>query len=86
MGALRRLDARVASLPVRHTIAEARASGFRRLSLETGSSRYLRLAIARYRSQGFRACPAFVDCRPDSNSMLITLALAPCAGRLPCLE
>jgi putative acetyltransferase len=44
---------------LRHIVAAARASGFSRLSLETGSWDYFRPARALYRSHGFVECPPF---------------------------
>lgn len=44
-----------------HIIAEARARGLRKLSLETGSGGPFEAAEAMYRKAGFREGPAFAD-------------------------
>lgn len=44
-----------------HLIALARARGYRRLSLETGSGPAFEPALALYRKRGFRDGPAFAD-------------------------
>jgi putative acetyltransferase len=63
------------SAMLRHIIATARASGMSRLSLETGSWEYFRLAQALYRSHGFQECPPFGDYVPDPNSVFMSLDL-----------
>ncbi len=56
-------------------VAEARALGLTRLSLETGSWDYFAPARSLYRSRGFRECAPFADYRPDPNSVFMTLEL-----------
>jgi putative acetyltransferase len=65
----------VGSAMLRHIIATARASGFSRLSLETGSSDYFRPAQALYRSHGFVECPPFANYVLDPNSVFMSCDL-----------
>lgn len=58
-----------------HIIAAARAAGFSRLSLETGSWAYFQPARSLYSSQGFVECPPFADYAPDPNSVFMSLDL-----------
>ena len=58
-----------------HIIAEARARGYARLSLETGTAALHDQAIALYRRAGFVACDAFADYRPSPHNQFFTLAL-----------
>ena len=58
-----------------HIIAEARARGYRRLSLETGSMPAFVPAQELYRSFGFTVCGPYGEYRPDPNSVFMTLAL-----------
>jgi putative acetyltransferase len=59
-----------------HIVAVARARGYRRLSLETGSSAPFEPALRLYARHGFTACPAFGDYRDDDPfSRFLTLAL-----------
>lgn len=44
---------------LRHIVAEARARGYRRLSLETGRSEPFAAALHLYRSEGFIPCAPF---------------------------
>ena len=67
----------VGSAILRHIIAEARARGMSRLSLETGSWPYFAPARAMYARHGFVECGPFGDYRPDPNSVFMTLALSP---------
>ncbi len=60
---------------LRHIIGTARDSGFRRLSLETGSWDYFAPARAFYRKHGFVDCPPFVGYVDDPNSVFMTLVL-----------
>jgi putative acetyltransferase len=71
--ALRRRGAGRAVLA--HIVAEARARGYRRLSLETGALAAFAPALALYESFGFARCGPFADYRPDPNSVFLTLAL-----------
>jgi RimJ/RimL family protein N-acetyltransferase/ribosomal protein S18 acetylase RimI-like enzyme len=56
-----------------HIIAAARAAGFRRLYLETGSWPYFAPARALYAAGGFVECPPFGDYRADPNSIFMSL-------------
>ncbi len=58
-----------------HIVAEARAVGIFRLSLETGSTPAFDAAHALYRRFGFAYCDPFCDYRPDPFSRFMTLAL-----------
>lgn len=71
-GALRR---GVARTMLGHLTGEARARGYRRLSLETGSSAPFAPALALYRSAGFVECGPFGDYSDTSFSRYFTLAL-----------
>lgn len=66
----------VAAAVVRHIIAEGRARGYRRISLETGSNAAFAPARALYTSFGFALTDPFADYRPDPNSVFMTLDLA----------
>jgi putative acetyltransferase len=59
-----------------HIIAEARARGMRRLSLETGSWDYFKPAHALYTAHGFVPCGPFEGYVEDPNSLFLTLDLA----------
>jgi putative acetyltransferase len=73
------------SAMLRHIIAEARAAGMARLSLETGSWDYFKPAVALYQRHGFVACAPFGTYKPDPNSLFLTLDLtgAPTAPASP---
>jgi len=58
-----------------HIIAEARARGYQRLSLETGSHAAFVPAQELYRSFGFTFCGPFAGYKLDPNSVFMTLAL-----------
>jgi putative acetyltransferase len=60
---------------VAHLLAEARARGYRRVSLETGTMEGFAAARALYGRFGFRPCPPFGDYRVDPNSVCMTLEL-----------
>jgi putative acetyltransferase len=66
----------VGSALLRHIMAEARAAGMGRLSLETGSWPYFLPARALYARHGFVECGPFGDYRDDPNSVFMTIALA----------
>lgn len=61
---------------IEHIIAEARARGMSRLSLETGSWDYFKPARALYRAHGFVPCGPFEGYELDPNSVFMTLAVA----------
>ena len=65
----------VGSALLRHIMAEARAAGMARLSLETGSWPYFLPARALYARHGFVECGPFGDYREDPNSIFMTIAL-----------
>ncbi len=58
-----------------HLLAEARAMGLRRVSLETGVQPNFTSARALYARSGFIECPPFGSYRPDPASCFMTLAL-----------
>lgn len=72
-GAARRRG--VGGAMLRHIIAAARATGMRRLSLETGSWPYFASAHALYAAHGFVECGPFEGYGPDPNSIFMTLDL-----------
>jgi putative acetyltransferase len=65
----------IASTLLRHVIGEARARGYRRISLETGSMPFFEPAWRLYRKHGFTECGPFGSYRPDPNSVFMTMAL-----------
>ena len=58
-----------------HIIAVARARGYARLSLETGSGDAFVAAARLYERHGFTECAPFADYVPDPFSRFMTLAL-----------
>ena len=58
-----------------HLIAMARARGYRRLSLETGTQPAFEAATRLYLAAGFLPCAPFANYRLDPNSLYLTLAL-----------
>lgn len=58
-----------------HIISEARQRGYRRLSLETGSTEAFIPALAMYEAHGFQYCPPFGDYVEDPFSRFMTLAI-----------
>jgi putative acetyltransferase len=56
-------------------LAEARARGLSRVSLETGTQDYFAAAHRLYLRHGFLDCEPFGDYRLDPNSRYLTLAL-----------
>ncbi len=66
----------VGSALVGYIMAEARARGIQRLSLETGSWAYFLPARALYARHGFVECGPFGDYRADPNSVFMTVTLA----------
>lgn len=65
----------VAARMLTHMIGEARNSGCRRLSLETGSMAFFEPARQLYKAFGFRECGPFGSYVPDPNSVFMTLHL-----------
>jgi putative acetyltransferase len=79
-----RLSARgqgIARELVRYLLALARARGFNRVSLETGSMTAFEAARTLYAGAGFRECPPFGDYVDSPNSTYMTLHLEPTQGR-----
>jgi len=66
----------VASLLLRHILAEAAAMGFTRISLETGSADFFRPARKLYEKFGFEYCEPFSKYKYDSNSVFMTMTLS----------
>ena len=58
-----------------HLLAEAKARGYARLSLETGSAGEFLPAQRLYASHGFTPCPPFADYRVDPLSLYMTRVL-----------
>ncbi len=65
----------VGAMMLTHIISKARELGYRRLSLETGSSEAFIPAMALYEAHGFQYCPPFGDYVEDPFSRFMTLAL-----------
>ncbi|WP_226370154.1 GNAT family N-acetyltransferase [Pseudonocardia oceani] len=61
---------------LRHLLAQARARGLHRLSLETGTQEFFAPARALYARHGFVPCPPFAGYTDDPNSAYLTLELA----------
>ena len=60
---------------LRHIIDEARARGYARLSLETGSMAAFEPARRLYSSHGFTQCAPFADYLDDENSVFMSIKL-----------
>jgi len=65
----------IASLMLRHIIGEAKARGYRRLSIETGSMEFFKPARALYAKHGFAVCPPFANYGEDPNSVFMSIEL-----------
>ncbi len=65
----------IARAMLEHLVATARARGFRRLSLETGTPAAFEPAHGLYTSAGFSPCAAFGDYSPSPSSLFLTLDL-----------
>lgn len=65
----------IASLLLGHIIDEARAMGYTRLSLETGSDDFFAPARRLYEKFGFDFCEPFADYLPDPLSVFMTRTL-----------
>jgi putative acetyltransferase len=65
----------VAALLLDHIVAEARARGLTRLSLETGSGPAFEAALALYRRRGFVDGDAFSDYQPSAFNQFLHLPL-----------
>ncbi len=66
----------VAARLLDHVLAEARAAGYGRLSLETGPQHFFAPARSLYASRGFAECGPFGSYALDPNSVFMTLDLA----------
>lgn len=66
----------VARAMLGHILAQARARGYGRVSLETGSQAEFEAARRLYASSGFVPCGPFGSYREDPNSVFMTLELA----------
>lgn len=73
----------VGSTLLRHILDAARALGFTRVSLETGSWPYFEPARALYRKHGFVECAPFGDYVADANSTFMTFAVRDRGSRRP---
>jgi putative acetyltransferase len=62
---------------VEHLVGVARESGYRRVSLETGSGPAFAPARNLYASAGFAPCGPFGDYRPSAASAYMTRSIAP---------
>jgi putative acetyltransferase len=58
-----------------HLLGVARARGFRRVSLETGTTAAFAPARALYQSAGFVVCGPFASYRPSGDNLFMTLEL-----------
>jgi putative acetyltransferase len=58
-----------------HILDQARARGFRRVSLETGAGEFFAPARRLYAKFGFTFCEPFGDYVPDPNSVFMTRVL-----------
>jgi putative acetyltransferase len=58
-----------------HVLAQAKAMGMARASLETGSWNYFAPARALYAKHGFAECGPFEGYAPDPNSVFMTRSL-----------
>jgi putative acetyltransferase len=58
-----------------HIVQVAKARGYCRLSLETGSGEAFTPALAMYQGSGFEFCDPFADYRPDPFSVFMTKSL-----------
>ena len=65
----------VAAAMLKHIVEAARGRGYRRVSLETGSTEAFAAARAFYERHGFAPCPPFEGYREDPNSVFMTLML-----------
>lgn len=65
----------IAARMLAHALAQARAQGYRRLSLETGSQDFFAPARALYARHGFEDCGPFGTYGPDPHSHFMTRLL-----------
>ncbi|BCW46885.1 GNAT family N-acetyltransferase [Arthrobacter sp. StoSoilB5] len=67
----------VATLVLKHIVAQASERGYERISLETGTEEYFAPARRLYARHGFTECPPFADYTLDPNSVFMELTLSP---------
>lgn len=67
----------VAATLLQHVITEARARGYGRLSLETGTEDFFAPARRLYERHGFTTCGPFAEYTDDPHSTYLTLDLTP---------
>jgi putative acetyltransferase len=67
----------VATLMLKHIVAQASERGYERISLETGTEEYFAPARRLYARHGFTECPPFADYTLDPNSVFMELTLSP---------
>ena len=67
----------VAAAMVAHLIAVARAAGYERLSLETGTGDAFVPATALYTAAGFTRCPPFGEYTDNPHSVCMTMRIGP---------
>lgn len=65
----------IASMMLEHIMTHARARGYTRLSLETGSFEFFTPARGLYAKYGFEYCGPFGDYLEDPNSVFMTREL-----------
>jgi putative acetyltransferase len=65
---------------LRHLLQVASASGYERVSLETGTMAAFEPARRMYQSAGFRPCEPFGEYTTNPYSVCMTLALASSSG------
>jgi putative acetyltransferase len=61
----------VATLMLKHIVAQASERGYGRISLETGTEEYFAPARRLYARHGFTECPPFADYTLDPNSVFM---------------
>ncbi|PSW21696.1 N-acetyltransferase [Photobacterium sanctipauli] len=66
----------VATQLLAHLIVEAKARGYQKLSLETGSMDFFKPARRLYQKHGFTYCEPFGDYSYDPNSLFMELYLS----------
>ncbi|GAB3035663.1 GNAT family N-acetyltransferase [Bowmanella dokdonensis] len=66
----------VASTLLQHILDQARQSGHKKVSLETGSMDFFAPARALYARHGFQICGPFAQYKDDPNSVFMTLDIA----------
>ena len=64
-----------------HLLEVARTRGFRRVSLETGTTAAFAPARALYHSAGFTSCGPFAGYQPSEDNLFMTLELDPVQAR-----